>query len=119
MGIINTNPTPPPPPTPAQQLAAAAQNFQARINNQYQQNAGLFAQLAAFVWANNYFTPQQVFDAFGTNAADLFKCAAAFEAMVAAYTGTAPASPVPAGWAYTLNADGTVTVTGPNPAPAS
>ena len=71
-----------------------------------------FDTLSAFVWQNPLgFDPQTVLNGFGTEAADMFKLLNAYSGMVQAYTGTAPPSPVPAGWSYTVNADGTVTVT--------
>ncbi len=117
MGIINLSPpVTPTPPTPAQLLAQTAAQHQARMQNLWGQLQREFTNLTAFVWANSNATPQQAFDAFATNAGDLFNLANAYGAMVQAYSGTAPPSPVPAGYSYTINADGTVTVTSP-PAP--
>ncbi len=111
MAIINTAPSAP--LTQQQILAAQAAAYSAQMNQQYQQMARLFQQVGKFCWANPApnSAPQAVFDAFGTNAGDLFKLAAAFTALVATYTGTSPTSPVPSDYTYVINNDGTVTVT--------
>lgn len=114
MPLINlAPPTPPTPPTPAQVLANSAAMYAQQMNNIWLYLQKTFQSIATFIWANPNATPQQAFDAFGVNAGDLFKLAGAYQAMVAAYTGAAPASPVPAGWSYVINPDGTVTVTAP------
>jgi hypothetical protein len=114
--IITTAPSAP--PTPAQTLqqrATLLANQQAQAFRQVQQ---IFQQTAAFIWKDPA-KAQAAFDAFtaaGFRASDLFVNASAYSAMVQAVTGTAPPSPVPAGWSYTINSDGSVTVSGP-PAP--
>jgi len=73
-----------------------------------------FDSLSTFVWQNPLgFDPQTVLNGFGTEAGDMFKLLGAYSGMVQAYTGAAPPSPVPAGWSYTVNPDGTVTAKGP------
>jgi hypothetical protein len=106
------------PPTAAQllqQRATMLANQQAQAFRQVQQ---VFQQTAAFIWKDPA-KAQAAFDAFtsaGFKASDLFVNAGAYSAMVQAVTGTAPPSPVPAGWSYTVNADGSVTVSGPTAA---
>ncbi len=104
MPIINPN------PSPADRLAAQAQGVRSQINRQYRDLTSLATQTAAFIWQNpSKATPQQVFDAFGTDAGDLVKLTAAFVALITAITGTAP-NLVPPGVKVTVNSDNTVTV---------
>ena len=111
--IITAAPTTPPAPAQLlQQRAAMLANQQAQAFRQVQQ---AFGQTAAFLWKDPT-QAQAAFDAFtaaGFKASDLFVNASAYSAMVQAVTGTAPPSPVPDGWSYTVNADGSVTVSGP------
>jgi len=97
------------PLTPIQQTAA---RYTAQANQQWLQVAQLFAGLTKFIYGNPA-GPQAAFDAFGTSAADLMTMGNAYSALVTAYTGVAPASPVPVGSTITVNTDGTVTYTAP------
>ncbi len=97
--------------TPDQQTAA---NFTRQIQQQWNQLGNLFTNIANWVWANPSLTPQQAFDAFGTNATSLCVLANAYLALLTA-AGAPAASPVPAGYSLTMNADGTVTVVPPAP----
>jgi hypothetical protein len=66
--------------------------------------------LTAFnnIWNNPDFTPQQVLDSFGTDAARLFSDSSATQTFLAAVLdGYEPLTPTAA---YTINNDGTVTV---------
>jgi hypothetical protein len=105
--IINTDPL-----TPIQQTAA---RYAAQANQQWLQLAQLFANLTKFIYSNPA-GPQAAFDAFGTSASDLFTMGAAYAALVTAYTGVAPVSPIPVGATVVQNADGTVTYTYTAPA---
>jgi hypothetical protein len=98
-------------PSPLQRRAA---QHKKQLQSKWDELAKLFESLGYFIWKDK--DPQSVLNAFGTDAADLFKCSSAYRTMVQSYTGTAPASPIPKGWSYTLNSDGTVTVTAPVPA---
>jgi hypothetical protein len=91
-----------------------AQAFINVIQRQWQALGGVFTQIATWVWANPTLTPQQAFDAFGTNATSLCVLANAYLALLTA-VGAPAASPVPAGYSLTMNADGTVTVVPPAP----
>ncbi len=112
MPIINTTPAQPTPQTSEQLLIGRIQRHKQTLNNVFKQNMTTFEQISEFIWKNRQYTPQQVLDGYGTDAADLFKLSAAFNAMIEAYTGE-PLSVVPEGYSYTINEDGTVTVTAP------
>lgn len=111
MAIIDLNPTPPTPPTADQIRQYQALRMQADIAAQWQAMQSVFNTVASYIWGSTEHTPQQALDAFGTNAADLFNLSNAYLGMIAAYTGQAVTSPVPTGWKYTINQDGTVSVT--------
>lgn len=60
------------------------------------------------VWNNDDFTPQEIFDAFGTDAIQLFQVAGATIALLQIMNSSfVPPTPP----AYTANEDGTITVT--------
>jgi hypothetical protein len=103
-----------PPSLTAVQVQAAA--FTTRMNNLYNGLDLLFSQLAGFIYGNP--NPQEVFDAFGTGAGDLFTAATAYAALVLAYEGITVPSPVPTGATIVVNSDGTVTYTAP-PSPTT
>ena len=80
-----------------------------------QQVVNIFQLTAQFIWQDPT-KAQAKFDAFtaaGYKATDLFVNAEAYIAFVTVLNGAAPASAVPTGYSYTLNADGTVTVIPP------
>ena len=109
---------PPPSLTP---LQLGVQQIEARMQQTFNQLQSLFYDAARFIWKNPNPSadPQTVLNAFGANAADLFKWAAAYSALLQAATGTAPPSQVPPGWTVSINAEtGGVTVTPPPPIPA-
>ncbi len=111
--FINSNPIPSL-PTDVQRLANQSRRLQNNTSDLWRQMQQSFESLSGFVWQNPLgFDPQTVLNQFGTGAGDLFKLVDAYASMVLAYTGTALPSPVPAGWSYTVNADGTVTVKAP------
>jgi hypothetical protein len=95
--------------TPLQQQVAS---FQIRIAAQYAQLQLLLAVGTNLVWNNPNATPQQVCDALGTGAANLFALSALLCDLLGGITGTTP-NPVPAGWTVTANDDGTITLTAP------
>jgi hypothetical protein len=109
MPLIDLNPQPPAPPSKEQRLAQQVKQMRQGIAGQWSQLQRTFNDAAKFVWANPNFTPQEVFDAFGTDAVDLCKISNAYLAMVESYTGVA-GSVVPKGKSLVLNADGTVKV---------
>ena len=102
--------------TDDQKLDIQVKQFLTLLNEQYKSNLRLFNALVAFVWLNPKWTPQQVFDKFGTNSVDLCKLSAAFVLMLNYYTGQSLAV-VPASFDLTPNGDGTVTVTAKPQAP--
>ena len=109
-----SQPSTPGAPTREEQLATRSAQYADQARNIYRQQGQLFQMWAKWVWQNPLgFTAQQVLDQYAAAAGDLFALAAAYSAMVASYTGVAPASPVPAGVTVAINADGTVTVTMP------
>src|SRR5438874_1044545 len=102
MPIINLNP-----PTPIDPNKAKALSLKSQINSKYRDITNLFAAAKEFVWNNLDLTPQQAFDLFGKDAADLVKVSAAYVALVQTYTGVAP-QVVPDGYTVQPNSDGTV-----------
>ena len=72
MPIINT--TPPPTLTPDQRMADFLQQ---RIAKLYAELQVVFGQCESFVWKNPAMKPQEVFDLFGANAADLCRISSA------------------------------------------
>ena len=108
---------PPAEPTPEELRRRQAGGYMDQANNLFGQIQALFGQIARFAWTGasdpSAATPQQVFDAFGTRAGDLFALANAYGALYATYTGAPPPSAVPDGWTYKIESDGRVTVTAP------
>ncbi len=85
-----------------------------QANNLYQILANYLQTTGSFVWSNpGKKTPQEVVDAFGTNAADLFRLSGLLVDFLSAATNTKIPKPMPAGWTATPNADGTVILTPP------
>jgi hypothetical protein len=119
MPVINTAPSTP--LTPAQQLANAVVQQQAQMQTLWRQITNVMNLTASFVYncplangTGSKFSAQDVFNAYGTNAADLCKLSEAVVTMIGTYTGITPAIP-PAGYSIQVNVDGTVTVTNPPP----
>lgn len=107
---IITVSTPTPPPLQAQAKVLALQQA-----NAFRQVVAVFNATSQFIWSDPT-KAQAAFDAFsaaGYKASDLFANAEAAMTLIATLTGSAPASPVPTGWTYTINPDSTVTVTAP------
>lgn len=74
---------------------------------------GTFLMLSRLVWRNPYrLTPQQVLDLLGSDAAKLFAVSNAAVELLN-LVGEGIESVVPEGWNYTINPDGTITLTGP------
>jgi len=74
---------------------------------------GLLNQGAALVWNNpTGATPQQVVSTMGTQAASIFQLSSILCSTLGAITGSTIGA-MPPGWSYTVNADGTVTLTAP------
>ena len=76
---------------------------------------GVYNNVFKMVWQNpKGLTPQQVFDSFGTSAVQLFQAASLMGQLIGVADPTSAAAlPTPAGinQTYTINQDGTVTVT--------
>ncbi len=83
--------------------------LQAQMNLSFQRLSRDFTNMFSQVWANNDgLTPQQVMDAFGANASQLFLLAGATETYLNTIVpGTITQSPP---YAFTINQDGTVTI---------
>jgi hypothetical protein len=91
----------------------AANGFCNSVNAEYNRLKNLLDAGATLIWSNpNGLTPQQAVANFGTNAAALFSLSALLCGLIGAISGTAP-SPMPVGWSFTANSDGTVTLTPP------
>ncbi len=86
----------------AAQLRSSTSQSLLQLKNQFVTNFNL-------VWAHPTLSPQEVFDSVGTDAAQLFLIAGTIQAAVNTLVpGLLPQTPPKA---YTINADGTVTVT--------
>lgn len=105
MGIINNNEV----PNKAQTLAIEVARQKGNANALYRQIVSFFSQSANFVWNNKDYTPQEIFNAYGTDSAELVKLSAAAIALITAVSGNGPTLP-PQGFSLTINQDGTVTV---------
>lgn len=106
MSILDTNTTPP--------LALQVLRDTAAMQQQARQERAFYTAQANHVWANEYgHTPQEVLDAWGSNAADLCAKSAAFVTYWYSITGE-NLNPVPDGVTLTVNDDGTVTLDYPS-----
>ncbi len=100
-------------PPPIDPNAQAAANLWQQVCNRYTRLQSLLNVGANFVWANpSGLTPQQAVAYLGTNAAAVFQLSGLLCGLIGTISGTTP-SPMPPGWAFTANADGTVTLTPP------
>ena len=84
-----------------------------QINMEFRRLQGLLSQGATLVWSNpSGATPQQVVSTMGTQAATIFELSSILCSTLGAFTGST-IGVMPAGWSYTANADGTVTLVAP------
>lgn len=96
--------------TTAQYQAQTQAYILRQMNMSFESLVDTFTTLFNMVWDNPTLTPQQVFDAFGANASQLFVISSTIKTAVNTITpGTLNQTPPTA---YTINNDGTVTVTG-------
>lgn len=98
-----------PPPPPKEALQSVLKNgLTESVNNLFEQMKLTFADGMRMVWANpDGLTPQEVFDAFGTDAAELVRLAQILkDAVNKAVPGTFPTTAPD----FTINKDGTITV---------
>lgn len=92
----------------ATKQAKCKQSIQQTLNAQYKSIIFNFTRIFALVWDNNDLTPQQVMDALGTDAAQLFQIASAMQTAVnSIQPDSLPQSPPKS---VTANDDGTVTI---------
>lgn len=105
----------PSPFTPTDPLQRAMNDGFDNCEKLYAQMGIVFAQLSRAIWSNPRSAggPQKAFDFLGPRGATVFKLAAGYITFVKATTGADLPSPVPAGWTYAVNDDGSVTVTEP------
>lgn len=75
-----------------------------------------YTKLGRDIWANPHATPQQLLEAYGPQAAEMFRVSALTGKFHFDVKGQA-INPVPPGYEYTINEDGTVTITAEPPAP--
>jgi hypothetical protein len=100
--------------TTTEQTAASLRKISEYLFAQMRQS---YAAAYKLVWSNSSgLTPQQVCDALGTDAAQLFAGAAKLSELLAMVAPSAASLSnvqlsCPAGYSYTANADGTVTIT--------
>lgn len=92
-----------------QQKAIVAKEVKGICNLLFTQNVTGFVRCYNTIWSNsNGLTPQEVCDALGTDAGNLFTLAGSLQAVVnAAQPGALPQAPLKA---VTINSDGTVTL---------
>ena len=91
-----------------QKQSQVKQRILAGINQNIAQLQGQFTSMFASVWLNPELTAQEVFDAFGTDAAAMFMIAAQTQGFLNTLKpGSCTQIPPKT---YTINADGTVSV---------
>ena len=73
------------------------------INQSYQMMVQNFYYMQKMIWTNPD-KAQEVLNKYGTDAAELFKLSAAFQAMLQTYTGQ-PVPVMPNGWNFSINPD--------------
>jgi hypothetical protein len=104
-------PAPAPTPTTAQLQKQLKMQMTGQLNQLYSQIIKVSVSNFNAIWSNPKLTPQQCFDAFGTNAANLLQV---YATMQTAMNAIVPDSlPQAAPNALTVNSDGTVTVGAP------
>jgi len=111
MSIINTDQERTPPTTEQKQQQTVLR-IQRQATHLFSQMGQTYEGIKQSVWGNQQgLTPQEVFDALGTNGAELFQLSALLvQAVNAAKPDTLdPAQP----YEFTINEDGTVTVGDP------
>ena len=91
--------------------AAAKAQILARVSQSVGMIQNQFTAMFASVWMNPELTPQQVFDAMGTDAASLFQLAGLTQNFLNTLKPGLCVQQPPV--AYTINQDGTVTVAEP------
>jgi hypothetical protein len=111
MAIINPQPQAPSLP-PVEELAKAVRaEVSNSINGLFGDMLKVYNSCMSLVWQHPTLSPQQVLDAYGSDAAELFRLAATLKGAVnAAVAGTIPDNDTPK--PFTINEDGTVTVGG-------
>lgn len=97
-----------PPSSMSYDQALQLQSLQKGINTNFNQLVSQFNNLFNQVWNNHTLTPQQVFDAFGTNAAVLVSVSYNTGILLNALSPGVVNSNPP--HSLTINSDGTVTV---------
>lgn len=102
---------PPAPPTTTQLQAQLKGQVVSSTNQLFRTLQSSYDKNFSAVWANPSLTPQQVFDAFGTDAAQLFVIAGATATMLNTIVPNTVVAAPP--YNYTINSDGTVTVGAP------
>ena len=90
-------------------IVTAEQRDLQRINQSYQMMVSTFDYMQKKIWANPD-KAQEVLNKYGTDAVELFKLSAAFQAMLQTYTGQ-PVPVMPEGWIYEILETGCVKVT--------
>jgi hypothetical protein len=101
-------------PTADDRKAAAKQSIHSTINSLYSAMIVAYRRCMDTVWKHPTLAPQEILDAFGTDAGELFRLAGILKnAINAATPNTIPDSTVD----VTVNSDGTVTINPPAPTP--
>ncbi len=100
-----------PAPTIASMQVNLKRGTEFQMNSQFRSLLSSFKSSFASVWSNPNLTPQQVMDAFGTDAAQLFVLAGATVTMLnTILPGTLALADYMPPYSYTVNQDGTVTI---------
>lgn len=112
MSVLN-----PPTATPLPPGQGAAERLKQQTRQTFQQLVMAFNQGSRFFWKNNDATPQQIADALGTDAREVFQLHGQIGTLLATVKPEAVAPGLAVVGTFTYNADGTVTITGPAPEP--
>ena len=98
--------------TDTQRLLNITQRIKGMTANSYQELCNIQKQGVDMVWNNNFFQPQVILDALGTDAGKIFQYHGALTNYVVALAtaeGVEPDIKLPTN-AFTINEDGTITV---------
>ena len=102
-------------PTPPNKAEIAAKRLVQTARQTFKQNVDAFNNGAKAFWANPGATPTEIATALGADAAEVFKLHALLGQMLAQIDATKIAEGLAVVGQFTMNQDGTVTVTEPAP----
>lgn len=108
--------SPPAPATAALQSNLVTQCYQA-LQTKYLRDKIFLKEMGSFIFdstVNGGLTPQQAIASLGTFAAGIFGMMNAYLTFLNSLGVETVPSPIPAGWTFTANSDGSGTLTGPS-----